>query len=196
LVVQSAEIATGAFPLTNTSSLDAAFVTELPPRSGGYTAVITGTNIGTTLAELYDRTTVYSATTPRLVNISARARVGAGDVLIAGFVIGGTTAKTVLIRAIGPGLAQFGIDPVLRRPQMAIHTSIDGKDVVIASNGGWGGQPEISAIGRLVGAFPIANESSADSAMVRSLAPGIYTIHITDVNGEAGSVLVEIYEVP
>lgn len=38
----------------------------------------------------------------RLVNISARARVAAGDnIAIVGFVIGGVEAKPVLIRAVG-----------------------------------------------------------------------------------------------
>jgi hypothetical protein len=197
LAVQAAESATGAFPFSSLSGLDAALVTELPPTSAGYTAWINGAATGTTLAELYDRTPAYSATTPRLINVSARAHVGPSpDILIAGFVIGGTTAKTVLIRAIGPGLEQFGIDTALQHPQMALHTTLNGEDVTLATNAGWDGRAEISTIGNAVGAFPIASTTSADAAIARSLSPGAYTIHITDKFGDAGSVLVEIYEVP
>jgi sugar lactone lactonase YvrE len=197
LALQAAETVTGAFPFSDLSGLDAALLTELPPRSGGYTAWVNGTSSGTTLAELYDRTTVYSATTPRLINVSTRARVGKSpDVLIAGFVIGGETSKTVLIRAIGPGLEQFGITTALPDPQMALHTTRNGEDVIIATNAGWGGLSEISAIGGAVGAFPMTSTRSADAAMVRSLSPGVYTIHVTAVSGGAGEVLVEIYEVP
>src|SRR5690349_507147 len=55
--------------------------------------------------------------TPKLINISTRSYVGTGgDVMIAGFIIGGTSPKTVLIRASGPALAAFGVPGALTDP--------------------------------------------------------------------------------
>ncbi len=45
-----------------------------------------------------------------LRNLSTRGQVGTGsNILIAGFVVGGSTPKQVLVRAIGPGLAALGV---------------------------------------------------------------------------------------
>jgi sugar lactone lactonase YvrE len=197
LAVQAAERVAGAFTFSNLLSLDAALVAELPPVIDGYTVRVTGNAPGVTLAELYDVTAEPSTTAARLINVSVRTRLEASaDGLIAGFAIGGTTSKTVLIRAIGPGLEQFGVNAALQHPQLALHTTSNGRDVILATNAGWDGQAEISAIGNSVGAFPLTSSPSADAAMLRSLSPGAYTIHVTAARGEAGLVLAEIYEVP
>ena len=58
---------------------------------------------------------------PRIVNISARVQVGTGgNVLIAGFVIGGSTSRTVLIRASGPALIPFGVTGTLPDPMLQL----------------------------------------------------------------------------
>jgi hypothetical protein len=54
-----------------------------------------------------------------LLNLSSRGFVGAGDdVMIAGFVIGGTTPLPVLIRGRGPSLsgAPFSVPGTLANP--------------------------------------------------------------------------------
>ena len=57
----------------------------------------------------------------RLLNISTRARVGTGEqVLIAGFVIGGTGPKQVIIRGLGPSLSSFGLTGVLSNPTLGV----------------------------------------------------------------------------
>src|SRR4030095_5120972 len=54
-----------------------------------------------------------------LANISTRAFVQTGDdVMIGGFIIQGTEPKSVIIRAIGPELAQYGVPDVLADPTL------------------------------------------------------------------------------
>jgi hypothetical protein len=116
--------------------------------------------------------------------------------MTAGFVIGGTTAKTVLIRATGPALALFGVEGTMPDPQLALHTSVNNQDTVLASNTGWGGDPQIAAVSASVGAFPLTNPASADSVVLTTLAPGSYTAVASSVSGAAGVALIEVYEVP
>lgn len=133
----------GAFAWTSASSLDSALVESLT--LGPYTAQITGTSgdTGVALAEIYDATATgaYTPASPRLINISARTDVGTGgDGLIAGFVIGGATSKTVLIRASGPALSAFGLSGVLADPQLQLYQSNgDGTSTLLEGNTGWGG---------------------------------------------------------
>lgn len=72
----------GAFALTGVAPRDAAIYNAAIP-SGSYSVQITGKNnaTGIALAEIYDATptTSFAATTPRLVNVSARTSVGTGD---------------------------------------------------------------------------------------------------------------------
>ena len=92
--VMSVAAAVGAFALPSTTSKDSALVATLP--AGVYSASVSGVNntTGTVLAEIYDANpSVFSPTTPRLINLSARASMSNDNPLIAGFVIGGSTAN-------------------------------------------------------------------------------------------------------
>ena len=150
---------------------------------------------GIALAEIYDATPAgtFTATTPRLVNVSARTQVGTGGgILIAGFVIGGTTAKTVLIRGIGPTLGVFGVTGVLDDPQLQLYSGT----TLLRENDNWGGDAQISATGASVGAFALANPASKDAVLLVTLPPGSYTAQISGVNASTGVALVEVYDVP
>ena len=187
----------GAFPWTDFSSHDAAFVWDLAP--GPYTANISGESGGTgvALAEVYDATPEGTATaaSPRLINLSARAQIGTGSTsLIAGFVIGGTTPKTVLIRASGPALVPFGVSGTLPDPQLQVYSTASGSNLV-ASNTGWGGDGQIATAAAWVGAFSWGSSATPDSALLLTLAPGPYTANVTGASGDTGMALVEIYEV-
>src|SRR5690349_1146087 len=79
----------------------------LQPVDGTRSVQLKGTGAGVALVELYDTGTGNS---PRLVNVSARNQVGTGDnILIFGFFVDGTGTKNLLIRAIGPRLADLGV---------------------------------------------------------------------------------------
>ncbi len=102
----------GAFGFVN-GSKDAAFVQSLDAE---YSIQARGTGAGVVLVEAYD---TGPATAARMVNVSARNRVGTGDdILIAGFTISGS--KQLLIRAVGPKLAAFGVPGVLADPHLEI----------------------------------------------------------------------------
>jgi sugar lactone lactonase YvrE len=189
-------------------SADSAMLAGLPPAS--YTAQVSGVGntTGVALAELYDADT--GTPTSRLVNISARAFASSGSqILIAGFVIGapssGSTSETVLIRAVGPTLSQYGVVGPLTTPELDLYDST-GAD--IATNIGWGNAPTLgpstvpagveaatTAVFNQVYAFALPS-SSADCAMVVTLPPGEYTAQVKGVNGTSGVALVEVYSVP
>ena len=62
------------------------------------------------------------ATPSQAMNISTRARVETGDnVLIGGFIVTGSAAKKVIVRAIGPSLSQHGVSDVLADPTLELH---------------------------------------------------------------------------
>jgi glucose/arabinose dehydrogenase len=139
-----------------------------------------------------------AAAAPRLINISTRGQVGTGaNVLIAGFVIGGTTAKTILVRASGPALvgAPFNVAGALPDPQVVLYSSAGGNSV-LAANAGWAGNPLIPAAAASVGAFAWANPASSDSALLITLPPGAYTAEVSGVAGDSGVALIEVYDVP
>jgi hypothetical protein len=151
---------------------------------------------GVALTEVYDATPegAYTPSTPRLVNVSARVQVGTGsNILIAGFVVGGTTSKAVLVRASGPALAPLGVAGTLPDPNLELMSQTGG---LIASNSGWGGDPQITSAAAAVGAFSWNDATSNDSAILASLPPGAYTAQVSGSSGDTGVALVEVYEVP
>ncbi|MCX6954964.1 MAG: immunoglobulin domain-containing protein, partial [Verrucomicrobia bacterium] len=185
----------GAFALEGASSKDAALAAF--PDTGGYTVQIASGDAtsGTALAEIYDASTAFSATEPRLVNVSARSEVGgANGALIAGFVVAGPVARTVLIRAVGPGLAQFGVKTALADPRLTLFRG----GTVVAANDDWYGAPNAVAVAAAavqVGAFRLPT-TSADAGLLLTLPPGSYTAQVSGPEGATGSALVEVYEVP
>ncbi len=180
----------GAFALP-AASADSALQASIG--IGSYTALLSGVGgtSGVALAELYDAD--LGVPTARLVNVSGRANVGTGaDILIAGFVIGGNTNETVLLRGIGPSLAQFGLTGVLATPQITLY---DSSGNWVASNTVWGGSTTLSDAFTQVGAFPLS-ASSADSVLLETLPPGAYTVELSGTSGSSGIGLIEVYEVP
>jgi uncharacterized repeat protein (TIGR03806 family) len=190
--------AVGAFALPP-GSRDSALVAQLAP--GSYTAQVAGTGTGTGIAlvEIYDadRSPSGGGTGARLVNTAVRAQVGTGaNVLIPGLVVGPGAMKTVLIRAVGPGIAAapFNVPGTLAEPVVTLFTGAQS----VATNTAWNSAPnaaEIRATARTVGAFPLA-EGSRDSVLLVTLPSGAYTIQVSGTNGTTGVALVEVYEVP
>lgn len=193
--ITNAAKAVGAFAWSDLSSHDAALLEPLA--NGPYTVQISGQSgdTGVALAEVYDATAAgaYTLATPRIVNISARVQVGTGgNILIAGFAIGGGTSKTVLIRASGPALVPFGVGGTLPDPQLQLYSGT----TVLKSNSGWAGNPQIAATAASVGAFGWSSGASKDSAILVTLPPGPYTAQVSGASGDTGIALVEVYEVP
>jgi hypothetical protein len=185
----------GAFAFAGTTSRDAALAAL--PGAGGYTMQVTsgdGTS-GGALAEIYDASTAFSATEPRLINVSARGEVGGQNgALIAGFVIGGPAAKTVLVRGVGPALGQFGVRGVLVDPVLTVYRD----SAVVATNDNWYDAPNATAVPDVttrVGAFRLGT-AARDAVLLLTLPPGAYTAQVSGTGDGQGSALVEVYEVP
>lgn len=196
--IEAADSALGAFPWVNIASHDAALLETL--NGGAYTAEVSSQagNTGIALVEVYDNTPAgtYTPASPRIVNISSRATVGTnGNILIAGFAIGGSTARTVLIRASGPALASspFNLTGTLPDPELALYS---GSGALLSTVTAWGGDSNISATAARVGAFAWPSASSADSALLVTLPPGAYTAQVSGITGDTGIALIEVYEVP
>ena len=148
----------GAFALPD-NSLDAALVATLT--SASYTVKVTGNNgaTGIALAEIYDTAFPTTPTGPRLTNISARSQVGTGaEVLVAGFVIGGTGTKNLLIRGVGPTLGNFGVNGSIADPQLTLFRSVDGTSTQVQTNDNWD-SATLLATAQRVGAFDLPNSS-------------------------------------
>ncbi len=193
--IASTAAAVGAFGWGSPTSHDAALLEGLS--AGAYTAQIAGESgdTGVALAEIYDATPAgtYTPTTPRIINISARVQVGTGgNILIAGFVVGGSTSKSVLIRASGPALVPFGVAGTLPDPMLGLYSGT----TLLASNAGWGGDAQIAAAAASVGAFSWGDSGTPDSALLLTLPPGAYTAQVSGAGGDSGVALVEVYEVP
>lgn len=120
-----------------------------------------------------------------LTNISTRALVGIDpNVLIAGLSVQ-SRGKTVLVRALGPTLANYGIPAPLANPTLELR---DAQGNVIAFNDNWQSSQatEISASG-------YAPPNSAEPAVIRALTPANYTAVVRGFNNGAGVALVEVY---
>ena len=123
----------------------------------------------------------------KAVNISTRGKVGTGeDVLIAGFIITGTDAKRVIVRALGPSLSNFGVPGPLADPTLTIY---DSNNAVVARNDNWRDtqQAEIEATG-------LAPQNNLESAIIVTLGPGAYTGIVSGKNGGTGNALAEVYD--
>src|SRR5437763_127529 len=131
-----------------------------------------------------------------LSNISTRAVVQTGDnVMIGGFIVGGTQSKRVIVRAIGPSLTQYGVPDALADPTLELH---EGTGALIASNDNW----QTTIIGGIITANQVrdilnsglAPAQRAESAIIATLPPGNYTAIVRGVNDTIGVALVEVYD--
>jgi hypothetical protein len=171
------------------ATLTIAFAT--PANSGAYACVVTnaaGTSLTSTPRQLQVST---GSPELRIVNSSTRLFVGTGDqVLITGLVLEGSGARSLLVRAVGPGLNPFGVTGTLPDPQLTVY---DSARRVVAANDDW--TASLGPIMAQAGAFPLP-ATSRDSALVVSLSAGAYTFMVSGANNSSGTALLEVYELP
>lgn len=159
---------------------DGTLVTGAAPVPSGFTA--------TRISSRFDW--IVGIIAPRLVNLSARAVVGAGDdVAIAGFIVQGTSAKQIVVRGLGPSLAVNGT-PIAGRisdPSLELH---DGQGALLSSNNNWA-----ESQGSQIQATGLAPSDPREAAILAVAGPGSYTAILRDATGAGGVGLVEVYDV-
>jgi len=135
-----------------------------------------------------------------LANVSNRVTLRSTDTAISGFVIEGGATRLVLIRAVGPSLAAFGVSPVSGNPRLNLFTGTGTG--LIGSGQKWCTVLGIDAqamgwIFGLAGAFQLQSGSN-DVVILGLLGPGVYTAGATDATTGAGggSALTEVYILP
>ncbi len=112
-------------------------------------------------------------------------QTGSG-VLIGGFVISGSNAKTVLIRAIGPSLGFFGISNPLADPVLEL---FDANQNLIQVDDNWRDAQEADIV-----ATNLAPTNDRESAILVTLQPAAYTAVVGGTNNTTGIGLVEIFD--
>ena len=167
---------------------ESAIVANLAP--GAYTAILGG-NAGETgdgLVEIYD---LFPDQDSRLANISTRANVGTGgDIVIAGFILGGGSGGegTIIVRGLGPSLSAFDVPNALADPRLELR---DPNGTLLIGNNNWQDDPAQAAI---ISAAGLAPTDSMESAIAATLMPGPYTALLSGVNNGTGIGLVEVYD--
>ena len=138
----------------------------------------------------------YNLVQISLGNISTRSLVQTGqNVMIGGFIVQGTGAKRVIIRAIGPELTQYGIVDAMADPRLELH---DGTGALIGSNDNW----QTTVIGGIITSSQVSDiqnsghppTAASESAIIANLQPGNYTAIVQGVNNTTGVALVEVYD--
>jgi cytochrome c peroxidase len=133
--------------------------------------------------------TVLDTTPPpsQTVNLSTRLQVlTAEKVGIGGFIITGTAPKRVLVRALGPSLAQFNLPTLLADPTITLQGPAGFAPVI---NDNWRSTQEAE-----IKATALAPGDDHESAIVATLEPGSYTAILSGVNGGTGTGILEIYD--
>jgi hypothetical protein len=112
--------------------------------------------------------------------------------VIPGLVVTGANARTLLVRAVGPGLGAFGVSGTLARPALTVTAG----GAVVAANTGWESSADpagLAAAAARAGAFAVQT-GRADAALIVTLPAGAWTIQVSGADGGAGVVLVEVYD--
>jgi hypothetical protein len=180
--------------LANTTLSTQALLTFTSPVSGTYIATVLTGGTGTQTATF----SLSPSTQPPLVNLSTRTNVAAGGQSIAGFVVNGNSTSRVIIRGVGPTLANFGVPGTLSAPHLQIFRSNVATPLAVAD--AWGSSPSGASTLRSafasIGAFALG-EDSKDTALLLNLEPGAYTAVVTGGSAaDAGEVLIEVYLFP
>lgn len=178
--------------LVPSSSSESVILTTVPSSTSNafYTAVLRGVNntTGLGLVEVYDLDSGPGST---LLNISTRGQVGVDpNALIGGFFVGGTDSKQILVRAIGPSLAAFGVPSALADPTLELH---DGNGNIVVANDDWMiNNPQKTQIQN----SGLAPTNEKESAVLQTLAAGPYTAVVHGANSGTGVGSVEVYQLP
>jgi hypothetical protein len=170
--------------LAPTNDKEAAIIATLRP--GSYTAILRGANgsSGTGLVEVYDLDAESGA---RVLNLSTRAYAGMGDEVLIGGLIARSISARLLLRALGPELAAYGIEGVLSNPKLEL---FDANGSLLTANDDWRSAPNSADIV----ATGLAPTNDREAAILIA-APGsnTYTVILRGAADTSGVALLEAY---
>jgi hypothetical protein len=132
-------------------------------------------------------TGLNAQSTSQVIQLSTRMPVGVGDqVGIGGFIVTGTSPKSVIVRGVGPTLAQSGIPGALADPVLELHGPAGFATI---TNDNWRDTQEQQIQGA-----GLAPTSTLEPAIWAVLSPGAYTVILRGNNNTTGTALVEVYD--
>ena len=135
----------------------------------------------------YDAVVVRVTGHNAMANLSTRVQVGvANNVAIAGFIVAGNSSKQVVLRGLGPSLANAGVQDALSDPLLELY---DASGALLSSNNDW---QETQA--QALRDANLAPSHSFESAILATLAPGAYTAVVRGNSNATGIGLVEVYD--
>ena len=166
-------------------------VVSAQPSDMGFYSVVVSDNSGSAESAVAILT-VATGGTGRLANLSTRGLVQAGGDLTVGFVLRGSGAKSLLVRAVGPTLGGFGVDGALADPRLEVIPA--GASVATNSNDDWAGGATLANAFAGVGAFALP-ATSKDAAVLATLPVAGYTARVTStIAGGLGIAIAEVYD--
>jgi len=135
----------------------------------------------------YDAVVVRVTGHNALSNLATRVQIGsANNVAIAGFIVTGNSSKQVVVRGLGPSLANANVQGSLSDPLLELY---DSSGNLLASNNDWQqGQAQTLRDANL------APPNDLESALLATLAPGAYTAIVRGNGTATGIGLVEVYD--
>lgn len=184
-----------------------------PAIAGSYTCAAANAS-GSATSSAANLAVISTSSPGRISNLSTRAYINSEfdsvgtSTLIAGFVISGTGSKSLVIRGVGPALANFGVPEFIENPSLALYDSAATANL-ITQDTGWQTAPSLPTTAPWLGAVAPVDaapadfthlgafalpQGSADSAMKISLPPGAYTAQVSSTVSSAGIVLAELYD--
>jgi hypothetical protein len=156
--------------------------------NASFPQIATNQYVTATATDPNGNTSEFSAAIGQLLNISTRLKVLTGNsVLIGGFIVGGSGNKTVLMRALGPTLHNFGITGFLADPTLELHA---GNGTLIMSNDNWKDTQQAA-----IAATGLAPPNDLESAILHTFTAGNYTGIVRGKNNSTGVALFEVYDI-
>jgi hypothetical protein len=168
--------------LAPTNDLESAIIANLAP--GSYTAVVRGANngVGTGVVDAFD---LSAGSTARLANVATRGLIQPGDkLMIGGFIVQNGSVR-VVVSALGPSLAAFGITNALPDTTLQLR---DQNGVIVRENDNWMSdqKAELEATG-------LQPTNNLEAALVQTIAPGQYTAQVRGKPEATGTGVVQVF---
>ena len=179
-------------PIAGATNATLSFASVQTNDVGAYT--VTVSNVA---GSVTSNAAILAVTVPnpgRLINLSVLTDIAtAGEDFTLGYVVGGggtTGAKPLVIRAVGPSLAAFGVAGTLDDPRLELFTG----PTKTGENDNWGGSAQLSAALSAVGAFAFSGPTSRDAALVANITTRDNSVKVSAVGSSTGRVIAEIYD--